>query len=280
MNREDALAVGRVTEITPRRPSPLPSLGGAWAQVGVTALLAERDLRVRYRQTALGVSWAVIQPVVGVVIFSVVFGRLTGVPSDGVPYPLFVLAGLVIWLYVSSAVTAAATSLTASTALVTKTSVSRGAITTATVGTPLVDLAIGLGIVIVAGFVLGRPVSWPALMLPVWVVMAVCLALGLGLLLSALNVRFRDVRYATPFLMQAWIYASPVVFPTSLVDPSLRPLYAVNPMVGIIEGFRWSMVGGPAPGWWVMVSAAAAVAALLIGTAYFRASERSFADVI
>jgi lipopolysaccharide transport system permease protein len=243
-------------------------------------MLASRDLKLRYKQTALGVAWAILQPLAGVLVFSIVFGRLADIPSDGIAYPVFVFAGLSVWLYFSNSVEAAAQSLVESRELVTKTYFPRAAAPIAAVLPGLVDL--GISVIILALFMAAYGVAPGAaiLLLPAWVLALVLVAVATGLWLSALNALYRDVRYAFGFLIQVWLFASPVVFPSSLVEDSWRLLYAANPMVGVIDGFRWSVIGAPAPGPEVLVSLTVTMLLLVGGAVYFHRVQRLLADRI
>ena len=270
-----------VVEISPRRgraPIDLPAL---WQYRELLYFLTWRDFKVRYRQTFFGAAWAVIQPLVTMVVFSVIFGRLAGIPSDGVPYPVFAFAALVPWTFFSTGVTQASNSLVGGQNLVKKVYFPRLVIPIAAVLTGVVDLAIA-GIVLIA-LMLGFGIV-PGLT-TVWVVplagLAFITALGVGVWLAALNVRYRDVRYLVPFLLQVWLFATPVAYPSSLLDEPWRTLYALNPMVGVVEGTRWALLGtATAPGPLILVSSAVAVLLLVTGAAYFRRVEGTFADVV
>jgi lipopolysaccharide transport system permease protein len=251
-----------------------------WAYRELALVFALKDLKVRYKQTFFGIAWAVLQPLVGVLIFSVFLGRLAGVPSDGIPYPVFVYSGLAIWIYFSTSVTAAAQSLVDNRELVTKIYFPRLLAPLAAVFPGLLDLAIALAILAVFMAIYGVVPDAAILLLPAWILAALVLAFAVGLWLSALNVKYRDVRYALGFLMQVWLFASPVVFPSSLVEGMWRYAYAANPMVGVIDGFRWSLAAGPFPGLDGLVSLAAGIIIFVSGIVYFRRVERSFADVI
>jgi ABC-type polysaccharide/polyol phosphate export permease len=251
-----------------------------WRERELAVVLALKDLRIRYKQTFFGVAWALLQPLLAVLVFSVVFGRLAGLPADGIPYPVFVYAGLVAWLYFAAAVSAAAQSLVDNRDLVTKVYFPRLLAPLAAVCPPLVDLLVNL--LVVAVFLAAYTVApGPALLvLPAWILAALVLALAAGLGLAALNVKYRDVRHALPFLLQVWLFASPVVYAASLVEGGWRYLYAANPMVTVIGGFRWSLAGGPAPGLEALVSLLVGAVLLLAGFVYFRRVERHFADLI
>jgi lipopolysaccharide transport system permease protein len=215
-----------------------------------------------------------------VVIFSVIFGQLAGVPSDGLPYPVFAIAGLVVWLYFSTAVNAAANSLVVQASLVTKVYLPRIVAPAASVVSGLVDLLIGLGLV-AGAMVIYSVAPGPQLVLfPVVLAAAAAVTFGVGIWLSALNVQYRDVRYASPFLLQVWLYASPVVFPSSLIEGGWRYVYALNPMVGVIDAVRWTLVDGPALKPFHLVSFVTGLAIVATGLRYFRSTERTFADVI
>jgi ABC-type polysaccharide/polyol phosphate export permease len=215
-----------------------------------------------------------------VVVFTIVFRRLAKVPSDGIPYPLFVFAGLAVWSYHASGVTRATQSLVGNAPLVTKVYFPRLLVALASVLPGLVDLALSLlmlGVLLV--FYQMAP-SWAVLTLPLWVVALVATTLGVGLWLSALNVQYRDVNHAITLLVQLWLFLSPVAYPSSMVQGSWRLLYALNPMAGVIDGFRWALVRGPRPGPTLLISMAVAAALLVSGVLYFQQTERRFADVI
>jgi lipopolysaccharide transport system permease protein len=259
---------------------PRLDLGELAAYRELALVLALKDLRVRYKQTFFGVAWALLQPLVAAGLFSIFFGRLGGLPADGLPYLVFAYAGMVIWLYFAAAVAASAQSLVDNRDLVTKVYFPRLLMPLAAIVPPLVDF--GLALVVLAAFLVGFGVG-PGIavaLAPLWIAFAVVVALGVGLWLSALNVRYRDVRHLLPFLLQVWLFASPVVYASSLVEGAWRFLYAVNPMVAVVDGFRWSAAGAPAPGAEIAVSLVVTVALVVSGYAYFRRVERHFADVI
>jgi lipopolysaccharide transport system permease protein len=264
----------------PRRGWPSLGLGELWAHRELAGLLALRDLKVRYRQTAFGVAWALVQPIAGVALFSVLFGHLAHLPADGLPYPVFVVVGLVAFTYVSSGVAEASESLVVHYDLVTKVYFPRMLAPFAALLPGLVDLLISLGIVAVLMAAYSTAPGPALVLLPAWIAGLLLVALGPALWLAALHVRYRDVRHASGFLIQLWLYGSPILFPASLVPHAWRALFAANPMVGAIEAGRWILVDGPRPGWEIAVSAASAVAILISGAAYFRRAEPAFADVI
>jgi ABC-type polysaccharide/polyol phosphate export permease len=244
------------------------------------ALLALRDLRLRYKQAALGVLWVLIQPIISVAIFTLVFSRLARISSENVPYPLFALTGLVVWTYFSTAVVRGSEVLVDNPQLVTKVYFPRLAAPAAGVLPPLVDLAVSMALVVPLMVINGVPLTWRVVAMPIWLGLLVLAAFGMTLWLAALNVRFHDVRYALGPLMQIWLFASPVAYPSALLSERSQLLYAVNPMTGLIGLARWSLLGTPWPGWPLAVSVAAVAVLLWGGLAYFRRAERTFADVI
>jgi homopolymeric O-antigen transport system permease protein len=252
-----------------------------WQHRDLIYFLAWRDVKVRYKQTALGVAWAVLQPVVAMAIFTIFLGGLVHVPSDGLPYPLFAFVGLLPWMYFANATSGASGSLVANTNLVSKVYFPRLAIPIAAVLAGVVDLAIGLVLLILLLFVFGIVPAWTALLLPIFVALMVLTALGVSVWFSALDVQYRDVRYAIPFLIQVWLFATPVVYPASVVPEQYRGLYGLNPMAGVVEGFRWALLDHDAfPASLICVSCLVVAAILFSGLLYFRRMERTFADVI
>jgi lipopolysaccharide transport system permease protein len=252
-----------------------------WRYRDVALQIATRDITVRYRQTALGVIWAVLQPVGFMVVFSVFFGNLAGVSSNGLPYPLFALAALVPWTYFANAMLLGSDSLVANSPLVSKVYFPRIFIPAGVVTAGLLDLGISLVILFVLVFAWGIVPSAAVLFVPVLIVMTIATALGLTAALSAVNVRYRDVRYVVPFAIQMLLFVTPVAYSAELIDQPWRTLYALNPMVGVVEGFRWATLGtGDAPLGLIGVSAASAIALLVAGLAYFDRVERRFADFV
>ena len=251
-----------------------------WRSRELLYFLTWRDVRVRYKQTALGASWAILQPLLTMIIFTVFFGRLAGVPSDGLPYPLFSFAALLPWTYFAQSLTQSSNSLVVSQNLLKKIYFPRLVIPVASALGGLVDFATAF-VVLIAMMVYYRVgVSLQALMMPVFLVLATITALGVGLWLSAINVKYRDVRYTVPFLTQIWLFATPVAYPSSMVHGKLKVLFGINPMAGVVEGFRWSLLGTAPPGGMIWVSVAVAALLLFTGLRYFRRVERSFADVV
>jgi ABC-type polysaccharide/polyol phosphate export permease len=257
-----------------------PVVPALWRARDLIGFFVLRDLRVRYSQAALGVLWVLLQPVATVVIFTFVFSRLARVGSDGVPYPLFALAGMVVWTYFSGAVSRGSESLVGNPELVTKVSFPRVAAPAAAVLSPLVDLFVSLGLLAVLLLVYRRAPGWAVLAAPLWMLLLVLAALGVSLWLSALNVRFRDVKQALGPVLQVWLFASPVAYPSTVLHGWAALLYALNPMVGVIGLARWSLLGAPWPGWPLAVSVVVLVVVLLTGAAYFSRAQREFADVI
>jgi lipopolysaccharide transport system permease protein len=243
--------------------------------------LVWRDIKVRYKQTVLGASWAIIQPFFTMVVFSVFFGKLAKVPSDGVPYPIFSFAALVPWTFFAGSLTNSSNSLVGSSNLIKKVYFPRLAIPIATVLSGLVDFAIAFGMLVAMMIWFDVAPTVHALWVPLFLLLALVTALGVGLWLSAMNVQYRDVKYVVPFLTQFWLFATPVAYPSSLLDDKWRAIYALNPMVGVVEGFRWSLLGTTTnPSSMIAVSSTAAVLLLISGAFYFRRMERTFADVV
>lgn len=268
---ENAPRVGRL---------PRLDLRELWAERELALILALKDLRVRYKQTFFGVAWALLQPLVAALIFTIVFGRAVKLSTDGIPYPVFVYTGLTIWLYFSSAVGAAAQSLVDNRDLIAKVYFPRLLAPSAGVAPGLVDLGISLPIIGVFLVVWSVAPGVALLLLPLWVLAALVTAFAFGLLLAGLNVRYRDVRFALPFLLQVWLFVTPVVYSISVIQGGWRYVYALNPMATIVTGFRWSIAGGPAPGPEAFVSVGVVLLTLVAGFVYFNRVERSFADVI
>jgi lipopolysaccharide transport system permease protein len=253
-----------------------------WRYRELFQVLAWRDCAVRYKQTVIGIAWAVIRPVLTVVIFTVIFGRLAKLPSDGVPYPLMVFAGMLPWTFFSTALADASNSLISNTNLVTKVYFPRLIVPTATIVAAFVDFLIGL--VILAGMMVWyqRMPDWHVALLPAFILLAFLASLGPGLWITAVNVRYRDFRYVIPFMVQFGLYASPVGFSSSVVPEKWRLLYSLNPMVGVIDGFRWCLLGGGnglyLPGFGLSIAVVAMF--LWLGIWQFRKFEKTFADLI
>jgi lipopolysaccharide transport system permease protein len=269
------------TENAPSRGwFPRIDLPELWSSRELVLILALRNIKIRYKQTLLGVAWAVLQPLAGVAIFTIVLGRLANIPSEGIPYPVFVFAGLALWMYFSNAASAAAESLVQYRDLVTKVYFPRLLAPLAAILPGLIDLGISLLAVGVFMVVFGVVPSAAIAFVPFWILAAVLITFGVALWLSALNARYRDVRNALSFLLQIWLFATPVVYPSSLVHGGWHFLLAMNPIAGLVEVFRWSLIGAPAPGAWVLVSFAVGLLILLSGLIYFARVQRRFADFI
>lgn len=252
-----------------------------WAHRELFYFLVWRDLKVRYKQTVLGVAWAIIQPLFTMLIFTLFFGRLAGVPSDGVPYPVFVYAGLLLWTFFSNAVTASGNSLVGNSNLLSKVYFPRLFIPSATVGAALVDLSIAFVILVGLMIYYSVAVTWSILMLPVLVLLTTLLAVAIGTWLSALNVKYRDIRFALPFLIQVWMFVSPIIYPPSFVPEKWRWLLALNPLTGIIDSFRVSLFGHQQFNWGMLAVSTVMTLALLAYSAYvFWRMEENFADIV
>jgi lipopolysaccharide transport system permease protein len=270
-----------VVRIRPSRGWKALDLGELWRYRELLVFLAWRDIALRYKQTALGVGWAVIQPLFTMLVFSVFFGALAKVPSDGIPYPLFALVGLLPWQLFAYALTQASNSLVAEQRLISKVYFPRLLIPLASVLAGLCDFLIAFALVVVGLLVYGVVPGWQLLAVPLLTLFAVATALAVGLWLAALNVQFRDVRYTVPFLTQIWMFLTPVAYPSSLVPAVYRPLYGLNPMAGVVEGFRWALLGrADLPLGLMAVSVAVVLVLLVGGLFYFRRLERTFADVV
>jgi lipopolysaccharide transport system permease protein len=275
--REEKLSVLR---IKPSKGWTSLQLDELWRYRELLYFLTWRDIKVRYKQTVLGAAWAIIQPFFTMVVFSLFFGRLARIPSDGIPYPIFSYAALVPWTFFANGLTQSANSLVGSANLIQKVYFPRLILPIATVFSTAVDFGLAflvlLGMMLYYGIVPTTNVLW----LPLFLLLALVTSLGVGLWLAAMNVQFRDVRYVVPFLVQFWLFATPIAYPSSLLHEPWHTLYGLNPMVGVVEGFRWALLGtqnelGPM----VAISALAALIVLVSGAFYFRRMERTFADI-
>ena len=268
-------------EIRPHRGALDLNLSSVWRSRELLQVLVLREIKIRYKQAALGVAWAVIQPILAAVIFTVVFGIFARVPSDGVPYALFALSAVIPWTYFAEALRRATTGLVEDAELIRKIYFPRLVLPIAAVISPLLDFAVSLGVfALVMAWYRVAP-DYQLAFMPLFVALSACVSLAFALWLGPLNVRYRDVKQLLPFLIQIWMYASPVVYPLSLVPRRWQLLYSLNPMVGIIEGFRWTLLGTHPPSAAVIGPAILLTTALLLGgLIYFRRSERFFADVI
>lgn len=263
---------------------------GGWFSLGLHELwkyrellyfLVWRDLKVRYKQTAIGIGWAVLQPVVSMIIFTVIFGRFAKIPSDGVPYPLFAFTALLPWNYFAGALQRCTGSVVSDAHLISKVYFPRLILPMAGSVSSMVDFLVSF--ILLLGMMIWYQIaiSWWVLVLPSFLLLALLTALAVGLWLSAVNVRYRDVGHTIPFLVQIWMFVSPVVYPVSMIPEKYRLLYSLNPMAGVIEGFRWALLGKAGPDFSVMAVSACVVLVLLIGgLVFFRSMEQSFADVV
>ncbi len=252
-----------------------------WNYRELLYFLIWRDVKVRYKQTVLGAAWAIIQPLFTMVVFSLFFGRLAKIPSDGVPYPIFSYAALVPWTFFANGLTQSSNSLVGSANLITKVYFPRLTIPIATVLSGLVDFL--LAFVVLLGMMLFYGI-WPKaniIWLPAFLLLSLVTSLGVGTWLSAMNVQFRDVRFVVPFIVQFWMLATPIAYPSSLLSEPWRTLYGLNPMVGVVEGFRWAMLGtSNAPTTSTIISSVVAILLLISGGFYFKRMEKSFADIV
>jgi lipopolysaccharide transport system permease protein len=255
-------------------------LRGLWAYRELLYFLTWRDVKVRYKQTLLGAAWAILQPLLTMLIFTLFFGQLAGVPSDGIPYPIFAYAGLLPWTFFSNSVTGSGNSLVGNSNLITKVYFPRMIIPSAAVTAGLVDFAIGFVVLIGLMIYYKITVTWTVLMLAPLTLLTTMLALGVGMWLSALNVKYRDIRYALPFLMQLWMFVSPIIYPVSMLPARWRWVLELNPLTGIISGFRAALLGR-AFDWTALGISTGISLALLVYSAFsFRRMEKSFADIV
>jgi lipopolysaccharide transport system permease protein len=269
------------THIKPAHGWVRLDLSELWQYRELLYFLIWRDVKVRYKQTALGAAWAILQPFLTMVVFSFFFGRLAGVPSDGLPYPLFTYTALLPWQLFAYALNESGNSLINNQRLISKVYFPRLTVPLAAVLAGLVDFAIAFVVLLGMMVFYGIAPTARIVLLPLFILLALLTALAVGLWLSALNVIYRDVRYVIPFLTQLWFFLTPIAYPSSLVPLRLRPLYALNPMVGVVEGFRWAMLDSSNPvGPLVYVSALVVIVLLVGGLAYFKRMESVFADVI
>jgi len=247
--REPKLVVGEMPIFLIRPASSWSSIGlkELWEYRELLYFLVWRDVKVRYKQTALGAAWAIIQPLMMMVVFSLFFGYLARVPSDGIPYPIFTFCALLPWQLFAHALTESSNSLVANERLITKVYFPRLVVPIAAVLGGMVDFAVAFAILLVMMLYYGIVPTWALVTLPPFILLAIMTALGVGLWLSALNVQYRDVRYTIGFLIQFWLFATPVAYSSSIVPERWRPLYGLNPMAGVVEGFRWALLGKPEP---------------------------------
>ena len=256
-------------------------LAEIWQYRELLYFLTWRDVKVRYKQTAIGATWAVVQPLTTMLIFTMIFGHFAKIPSDGFPYPVFAYTALLPWMYFASALNRSSTSVVSEAHLISKVYFPRAILPLAGAISGIIDFAVAFVLLLVMMIWYGITPTWGLLVLPLFLLLALVTALAVGLWSSALNVRYRDVGLTIPFLTQCWMYASPVAYPVSLVPENWRFFYGLNPMAGVIEGFRWALLGKQGPDYGVMAVSAGVVVILLVGgLVFFRRMERMFADVI
>ncbi len=256
-------------------------LNELWEYRELLYFLVWRDIKVRYKQTALGAAWAIIQPFLTMVVFSIFFGSLGKMPSDGIPYPIFAFAALVPWGFFANGLSQSSNSLVGSSHLITKVYFPRLIVPLGAVFSGIVDFLVAFAVLLAMMLYYGLLPSLNILWLPLFVLLALVTSLGVGLWLSALNVEYRDVRYVVPFITQFWLFATPIAYPSSLLHEPWRTIYGLNPMVGVVEGFRWALLRtNSAPGPIIAVSSGAAILILVTGAFYFRRMEKTFADIV
>jgi lipopolysaccharide transport system permease protein len=270
-----------IVHIKPRGRWASLKLGELWRYRELLYFFIWRDLKVRYKQTILGASWAILQPFLTMVVFSIFFGRLAQVPSDDLPYPVFAYSALVPWTFFANGLTQASNSIVSNSGMVKKIYFPRLTLPVATVMAGLVDFALALAVLIGMMFFYQLVPTVNIVWLPLLLLLALITSLGVSLWFAAFNVRFRDVRHIIPFLVQFWLFMTPIAYPSSLVPEQWRLVYSLNPMVGVVEGFRWALLGtDTSPGPIIIVSSLVAVCLLVGGIIYFRRMESSFADIV
>lgn len=269
-----------VQTIEPQGRWPSLRLGDLFRHWELLYFLVWRDIKVRYKQSVLGVGWAILQPLLTMVVFSIFFGRLANMPSDGVPYPIFAYAALLPWTYFATSINQAANSLVANSSLVQKVYFPRIIAPVASCFSGLADLAAASSVFFVLMLYYRTRPTAAAFLLPLFLLLAVTAALGVGLWLAALHVKYRDVKFLLPFMVQGLLIATPIAYPSSLVPRAWQPLYAANPMAGVVDGFRWALLDAQPPGAELAVSVGVAVLLVLSGAFYFRRTEETFADLV
>jgi len=279
-NRTSSSGMPSETIIEPKKGWQIIDFKELWEYRDLFFFLVWRDIKVLYKQTVMGFSWAIVRPVFSMIVFSVVFGRLAKVPSDGIPYPIFSYAALLPWTYFSTSMTSSTGSLIANAGMLTKVYFPRIIIPFTPVLAGLVDFVIAFSVLAVLMFWYGIAPTWNILFLPLLIVLMILTASGIGMWLSALAIQYRDIRHAIGFFSQLLMYGAPVVWPVSLIPDKFRLLYGIYPMAGVIEGFRSSLIGkNPMPWDLILVGTASALLIALSGAFYFRRMERIFADV-
>lgn len=281
-NSKDSLDTSIHIRIKPSPRWVSLNLGALWEYRELLYFLIWRDVKVRYKQTILGAAWAIIQPFMTMVVFSLFFGQLAGIPSDGIPYPIFSYAALVPWTFFANGLQNSSQSLVTGANLIKKIYFPRLLMPTSSVVGGVVDFALSFSVLLLMMLYFGISPTVNVIWLPLFLLLALVTSLGVGLWLSAMNVQFRDVRYIVPFLTQFWMFITPIAYPSSLIENELlRTLYGINPMTGVVEGFRWALLGTEsAPTSTILVSSAAAILLLVTGAFYFRRTEKTFADVV
>lgn len=270
-----------VALIQPSRGFLRLNLGQVWEYRELLYFLVWRDVKVRYKQTAIGAIWAILQPLLTMMIFALIFGRFAKIPSDNVPYPIFAFAGLLPWTYFSQATSRSGMSLVGDANLIRKIYFPRLVIPLSSAVAPVIDFALSFGILLIMMVWYKVTPTWAVLSLPFFLCLSVFAALGTSLWLSALNVRYRDVTHAIPFLVQIWMYASPIVYPTSIIPKAWRPYYSLNPIAAVADGFRWGLLGKPTPDLQEIVLGSVVTLVMLVsGLIFFKRLERTFADVV
>jgi lipopolysaccharide transport system permease protein len=274
-------ALQNTVVIEPKRGLFEVDLLAIWRYRELLYFLIWRDLKVRYKQTAIGVGWAVLQPLISMIIFTLIFGTLAKIPSDGLPYPIFAYSALLPWNYFATALQRCVASVVGDAALVSKVYFPRLILPLAGTVSGLADFLVSFVLLAVLMSFYGLRITAAAWTLPIFLLLALSTALAVGLWLAALNVRFRDIGYTIPFIMQVWMYSSPIVYPVSIIPETYRYLYSLNPMAGVIEGFRWALLGKQAPDFSVIgISAIVVIVLLTGGLIFFRNMERTFADIV
>ncbi len=270
----------QITIISPAQERTSLGLKELWKFRELASILAIRDIKVRYKQTALGIAWSVIQPLFMMIIFSLLFGKLAKIPSDGVPYPVFVFSGLLIWNFFANGIGACANSLTGSAAMISKVYFPRMVIPLASIGVGLIDFMISVVVLLIIMAIFSVGLTWQILLVPMFAIGVFLSILGIGLWLSAITVTYRDFRYIVPFMTQFWMYITPVIYPVSFIPSELRWLIYLNPMMGWVSGARSAFLGTPIDWLAVGCSLALSLFFLVIGLRYFAKAEQRFADVI
>jgi lipopolysaccharide transport system permease protein len=256
-------------------------LGSLWHYRDLVYFLVWRDVKIRYKQTVIGAAWAILQPLLTMIVFSLIFGRVAKIPSDNLPYPVFMLSALLPWNLFASSLARGGDSVVTNAGLVSKVYFPRLILPIAAILSPLLDFAIAFGLLIVLMIWYGIAPNIGIFTLPLFVLLAMLTALGVGMVLAAMNARYRDVGYAVPFIVQLWMFISPVTYPVSMIPERWRFVYSLNPMAGVVEGFRWALLSKQSPDFGVIAISAATVVALLVpALAFFRQTERTFADIV